>query len=90
MEIPELYIYIYRILLNVANHRRVVDSKTLFTAMRRVIRQAPAITLRKIISEMESYNMIKKLPKMNYLIIKNKTLNKKVNKLKPHVFPIDI
>lgn len=90
MEIPKLYVYIYRNVLNQANHRRVVDSTTLFKAMRQVIRKAPAVTLREIIIEMEELNMIKKLPHMNYLIIENKKLKKKVKDLKPHVFPINI
>lgn len=90
MEVPELYAYIYRNLLTTAGRRKVVESRTLFISIRKVIRRAPAETLRTIISEMEHYEMIKKLPKMNYMIITNNKLNKKVENLKPHIFPIDI
>lgn len=88
--IPKLYLYIYRNIIDTANSRNILSSETLMFAIIKVVKRAPNIVMRSIIDEMEDLKMIKKMSKDHYLIIKNKCLNRQVDKLKSSAFPIDI
>ena len=83
-----LYVYIYRNILNTADGRKIIDSSTLRFALNKVIRRSPACVFRAIESELEELKMVRKIYKDRYLVIENKKLNSKIDKLIENAFPI--
>lgn len=90
MEVPELYAYIYRNSLKIANGRKVVKSEVIFKAIRTTVWRTSNYTYRKVIKEMEGFGFIKQLNTTDFMIFENGQLKSKIKKLKSYVFPIDV
>ena len=85
-EIPILYLYIYRQILN--GNTRIKNVIEIKQAMRRVIHTCPSLVLDGIIDELCSMDALQKVNQDKYLVSTNAQLSKSLRRLKPHVFPI--
>lgn len=91
--LPELYAYIFRHIASATNGTNVVTDEVIFQAMRKVIYKAPKPIFRYMIKEYEhEYGVLKCLSEKNdrYLVVLNPDTRRRLNKLKEHVFPVDI
>jgi hypothetical protein len=91
--LPELYAYIFRHIASTVNGSNVVTEAVLLQSIRKVVYKAPAPVYRYIITEYEQeYGVIKCISNNpeRYVVILNEETRRRLNKLKEHVFPINV
>ncbi len=88
--LPELYVYIYRNIVIAANGSNVVSRDSVLKSLNTVIKRAPRYVLSKIIEEMiDNYGILKKLSNDRLIIIKNDYTERRLLRLKDHIWPFN-
>ncbi len=83
-DIPIVYAYIYRNLLNC--EARNISHTQLVHCLRKVIYKATYIVYNQILEEMESFQLIKRVNHQRYIVLSNSKAKAKLNKLKDYAF----
>lgn len=87
INIPILYLYIYRNIKESNKNKIYLTNKDISISINNIIRKVPAKLRQEICDEMEIYKLLKKINREKYLIITNKTIERNLRKLKEYIFP---
>ena len=87
--IPILYVYIFKNIKD--NCFRISNSDQVMFAVKNVIRRAPKIVVRQILTEMEQMQLLKRCDDRcrRYELLNNSLYDRKLKLLKDYIFPLN-
>ena len=85
--LPELYVYMYRNILRMANSYHYITEEELFLSFKRVVHTAPNCVYENVIQDLINWKLIDRANAKWYLVLHNKIAMRKLKKLKNFAFP---